>query len=214
MSPFFFLLEDSWLESPEELDEPCGWPLAGWPVAAGCELSDEPAAGAPAPGRGADGDPEELVPGGLVGGFAGAFVAGAPAAGAGLEAAAPGLVGFRTVPSIGGPLGCSVGAAAGVFATGVPPVLIICAPAVKPGSFCGTDGTVSPELTLPTEPPSPAVALAPIPKDGPAAPGLRTSVAETVSVGGFKFGAPACAAVDTSGFDFSSATGAFLMMLS
>jgi hypothetical protein len=62
---------------------------------------------------------------------------------------------------------------------------------------------VSPELALP----APATVEAATPNDGPGAPGFKISVAEIASVGGLRFGAPACAAVETSGFDFSISSG-------
>ncbi len=45
--------------------------------------------------------------------------------------------------------------------------------------------------------------------DGPPELGFNTSVAAKVSLGGFRFGGPACAAVETSGLLLSIPTGAF-----
>jgi hypothetical protein len=101
--------------------------------------------------------------------------------------------------------GAEVAGAASAFTPGV----MICAPACIPAA---------PEL--PGEPevvastcevgPLPPPALPPC-NDMPGfpAPGFSTSVAETVSVGGFKFGCPACAAPETFGLPLSMPIGDF-----
>ena len=75
---------------------------------------------------------------------------------------------------------------------------MICAPAVTDGiPPCVTDGWISTGVPVSSAPVSLAAGgfWATTSKEGPAAPGLRTSVAEMESSGGFRFGGPLEAAI-------------------
>ena len=145
-----------------------------------------------------------------VGGFTGVLGAGALVVG---EAAAPGA-GLLKGGFDGGVFagGAGDGATPGVPGWTAPGASMISAPAA----------IVDPELPSVTAPPPSVTAVsaepcspapptddAETPKVGPAAPGFRMSVAETASVGGLRFGGPACAAAATSGFDLSISSGIF-----
>ena len=202
-NPFFFLLVDSELVSTgvgftvvEALSADCA---AGW-----AELVPEAGAGvvlsAVVPEA-----PEALELEGLAE-SAGVFAVPEP---------------FRpasTVPLVAG--GGASGATAGVAVAGCSDVgwplsssgVRICAPTVAP-DVSEPAGAVVASSGVTTSLPTPEVcalepaALPVTVKDGPAAPGRRTSVAETASLGGAICGVPPRAAVEVSGFPLSMPIG-------
>ena len=217
MTPFFFLLVDSCLGSAGA--------AAGL---AGVGEAAAPAAGTVLPPWGA----VEVDSPALLEVVTGAPFAGVPVAEAGEGAAAPespfeGLdstgVGLMTGTEFAGALevppaeGAAVGLGA-VDALGSPGAEIIWKPeltpgaSVVPGDDCGTasTGAASPPEVAPGSDDEPAPVTV---KDGPAAPGRRTSVAETTSFGGFNCGVPLRAAVETSGLDFNISIGILIARL-
>lgn len=215
--PFFFLLDDS-LESSALP----GVAAAG--VAGAAAPSLVAAAGVAAPG--APGVPVAGVELGVdddsptaafaAGGFTGALEAGGLVVG---EAAAPGAGllkgGFDGGVFAGGavvPVGAGEGATAGVPGWTAPGASIISAPAAIADPELPSVTPPPPSVTVVSAEPSapaPPADDAATPNEGPAAPGFKMSVAEIASVGGLRFGGPACAAVATSGFDFSISSGIF-----
>lgn len=215
--PFFFLLDDS-LESS----------ALPWAAAAGVAGAAAPslvaaAAGVAVPGApavtvvdvelGVD-DDDSPAAAFAAGGFTGVLGAGGLVVG---EAAAPGAGllkgGFDGGVFAGGAafsVGTGDGATAGVPGCTAPGASMICAPAAIVDPELPSVTAPPPSVTVVSaEPcsPTPPADDAATPNVGPAAPGFRMSVAETASVGGLRFGGPACAAVATSGFDLSISSG-------
>ena len=163
--PFFFLLLDSFLESLLLLDWLEDWVVEEFElVAVGVATACE---------EGAGGDES-----------AAAVVAGAEFSAAAPSAVA-GAVGKEVI--VDGAAGCAAGSAVAA----VVGAAMICAPvaAVGVSEEDSTDSVSLDSACVPVEA-TPAARL----NFGPAAPWFRTSVAETVSSGGFKLGWPTCAA--------------------
>ena len=192
---------------------------------AGVAAAAEPAAGTVLPPCGAvEVDSPALLAADTGAPFAGVPVPDAEEGAAALESAAEGLastgVGLMTgtvfagVPSAGGAV-VELGAAEALGSLGAE---MIWKPVLAPGASveAGDDwgtastGAASPPDVAPGSAPEPAPVTV---KDGPAAPGRKTSVAETASFGGFNCGVPLRAAVETSGLDFSISIGILMARL-
>src|ERR1700678_786048 len=209
--PFFFLLDDSSLESTGVALVAVELSAVREGVAAGCAASglvDDPAgaatgaaaAAAPASGTGA-GDPVAF---GLA--TAALPVAGTLASGAGLTVVPGVLTGGEGAPAGAAVVpGCESG-----------PVLIISTPTLGCPSLPAAGPVRASSGVTDSVPVSAGVCEFPAPpatvNAGPCAPGRSTSVAETTSFGGFSCGVPPCAAVEKSGSPLIIDIGIFSAM--